>query len=66
MPDPLHSTQKIEIFRAETDDEDVNYWLAQTPEARMLAQEHNRQVMYDYDPTAPIQRVLEIFRGPQS
>jgi|GEM_PF-3705659 len=65
MSDPTLTVQKIEIFRPDTDDEDVGYWLAQTPEARMRAPEHNRQVMYDYDPTAPIQRVLEIFRGPQ-
>jgi hypothetical protein len=66
MKPSIIETRRIEIFRPETDDEDVGYWLRQTPEARMVAQELNRQAIYDYDPSAPIQRVLEIFRVTQS
>ncbi len=56
---------RFKKFRVEDDDEDVNYWLSQSVTQRMAAQELNRQVIYGYDPTDPIQKVVELFRAPQ-
>jgi hypothetical protein len=50
------------VFKREDDDEDVGYWLAQTSQARLAALEINRRVLYGYDDSERLQRVLEITR----
>ncbi len=45
--------------------DEKEYWLRQSPEARLEAIEIMRQIVYGYDPlTTRLQRVLEIARRP--
>ena len=41
--------------------EEMQYWLARTPEERLEALEQIRQILYGYNPaTTRLQRILEI------
>jgi hypothetical protein len=62
MTIPTLDRTTLQIFKREDDDEDVGYWLAQTPQARLAALEINRRVIYGYDDSERLQRVLEITR----
>jgi hypothetical protein len=44
----------------EADAEDKKYWLSRTPIERLQHTEYLRRLNYGYDPTARLQRVLEI------
>ena len=45
------------------DADDKQYWLAQTPYARLRHIEYLRQINYGHRATARLQRVLEFTRG---
>ena len=46
--------------------DDRDYWLAQSPAARMEAVELQRQIIYGYDPTATrLERVFEVATLPR-
>lgn len=62
MKIPALDRNVIAVFKREDDDEDVGYWLAQTPQARLAALEINRRILYGYDDSERLQRVLEITR----
>jgi len=56
---PALDKTQLQLFRID-DDEDVGYWLQQTPTARLAALELSRRIAYGYDDSLRIQRVLEV------
>jgi len=47
------------------DSDDLAFWLAKTPQERMAALEHLRQVNFGYHPTElRLQRVFEVVEQP--
>ncbi|MBV9850843.1 MAG: hypothetical protein JO250_14310 [Armatimonadetes bacterium] len=51
------------IASLDEESDEVEYWRAQSPQARMEALEFLRQVTYGYDPdTARLQRVITVMR----
>ena len=44
----------------EQDCDDREYWLSKTPEERLQGVETIRQILYGYDPSERLQRVLEV------
>jgi hypothetical protein len=51
----------FQISTLESQGDDREYWFAKSPEERMIALEHLRQVVYGYDPTTEgLQRVLTV------
>ncbi len=42
------------------DREDREYWLSKTPRERLQGVETIRQILYGYDPSERLQRVLEV------
>ena len=54
----------IQTLHEPADDRD--YWLDQTPAARLAAVELQRQLIYGYDPAATrLQRVFEVVERPR-
>ena len=49
-----------EIVSLDDDVADREYWHKKTPAERLEALELMRQIVYGYDPTARLQRVLEV------
>lgn len=55
----------IQESTLETQGDDREYWFGKSPEERMIALEHLRQVVYGYDAdTEGLQRVLTIAERP--
>jgi hypothetical protein len=46
--------------------EEKQYWLNKTPQERLEALELMRQIIYGYDPSTRLQRVLTITEMPSS
>ena len=44
----------------EQDRDDREYWLGKTPQERLQGVETIRQILYGYDPSKRLQRVLEV------
>jgi hypothetical protein len=63
MDIPRLERTKVTLFRVTDDDEDVDYWLAQSPATRLHALETNRRIAYGYDDTLGFQNVFEITRN---
>jgi hypothetical protein len=51
----------ISVDTIDNETDDLDYWLARTPDERLAAMELMRQINYDYDPIADrVSRVLEV------
>jgi hypothetical protein len=51
----------ISVVSLEKADDDLQYWLSQTPMERLAALELNRRLVYGYDrATSRLQRFLEV------
>jgi hypothetical protein len=50
----------ISFGTLEDEGDDRAYWQAKTPEERLIACEVMRRIIYGYDATARLQRVLEV------
>ncbi|MCA9999986.1 MAG: hypothetical protein KDE56_29690 [Anaerolineales bacterium] len=50
----------VVIASLEDDSDELTYWLSKTPQQRLQALEQMRQIIYGYDPSTRLQRVLTI------
>jgi hypothetical protein len=66
MTAPKQNRRKPNIVRLEHDCEDARYWLKQTPEARLAAQEINRRAAYNYDDSLRMLMTVEITNRAKS
>ncbi|MDZ4656258.1 MAG: hypothetical protein SH868_01630 [Bythopirellula sp.] len=55
----------IQESTLEAQGDDRAFWFSKTPDERMIALEHLRQVVYGYDPaTERLQRILTVVERP--
>jgi len=60
-PTPSRAIPAISVDTIDDETDDLDYWLARTPDERLAAMELMRQINYDYDPIADrVSRVLEV------
>ena len=62
MADTLSKMDKtaFSVVTLEDTSDELDYWLAKLPDERLQALELMRQIIYGYDPSARLQRVLAV------